>query len=304
MSRDYLDNTQIDLEKLKDDFYGWKPLQKPQIKIVTPVVLFFITFIAVIFAGAFQYGVNPFTDISEAYKGLPFALVLMAILLSHEMGHFLVSKRHDVVATLPYFIPAPNILGTFGAFIRMKSPIPDRNALVDIGAAGPLAGFIVALPALIIGIKLSPLVPIASLSGITLGDSLLVKLLSFVIRPDIPAGYEIGLNPIAFAGWIGMFVTAMNLIPIGQLDGGHIAYALFGKWYNAIARLALITLVVMGIWGWEVWLFWALIILILGIRHPSPMDPYQPLDTKRRIIGIIAMIILIITFIPIPFSGL
>lgn len=304
MSRDYLDNTQIDLEKLQDDFYGWKPPQKPEIKIVTPVVLFFITFIAVIFAGAFQYGVNPFTDISEAYKGLPFALVLMAILLSHEMGHFLVSKHHDVVATLPYFIPAPNILGTFGAFIRMKSPIPDRNALVDIGAAGPLAGFLVALPALIIGIKLSPLVPIASLSGITLGDSLLVKLLSFLIRPDIPAGYEIGLNPIAFAGWIGMFVTAMNLIPIGQLDGGHIAYALFGKWYNAIARLALITLVVMGIWGWEVWLFWALIILILGIRHPSPMDPYQPLDTKRRIIGIIAMIILIITFIPMPFSGL
>lgn len=304
MNKDYLDNTQIDLEKLKDDYYGWKPPEKPKVKVVTPLVLFFITFIAVIFAGAFQYGVNPFTHLSEVYKGLPFALTLMAILLSHEMGHFLVSKRHDVVATLPYFIPAPNLLGTFGAFIRMKSPIPNRNALVDIGAAGPIAGFLVALPALIIGIKLSPLVPIVSAGGITLGDSLLVKLVSFLVRPDIPAGYEIGLSPIAFAGWIGMFVTAMNLIPIGQLDGGHISYALFGKWYNAIARLALITLVIMGIWGWEVWLFWALIILILGIRHPSPIDPYQPLDAKRKLIGVLAMILLVLTFIPVPFSGI
>jgi membrane-associated protease RseP (regulator of RpoE activity) len=162
----------------------------------------------------------------------------------------------------------------------------------------------VALPALIIGIKLSPLVPVVSGSGIKLGDSLLVKLISSIVRPDVPPGYEIGLNPIAFAGWIGMFVTAMNLIPIGQLDGGHIAYALFGKWYNLIARLALITLVIIGIWGWEVWLFWALIILILGIRHPSPIDPFQPLDIKRKLIAWLSMIILVITFIPVPFSGL
>ncbi|MGB9735603.1 MAG: site-2 protease family protein [bacterium] len=303
MNKDYIDNTQIDLERLQDDYYGWKQPEKPKIKILTPLILFCITFVAVTFAGAFQYGVDPFTDISEVYKGLPFALILMAILLSHEMGHFLMSKHHDVVATLPYFIPAPNILGTFGAFIRMKSPIPDRNALVDIGAAGPIAGFLIALPALIIGIKLSPLVPVVSSGGIKLGDSILVKLISHIVRPDVPAGYEIGLNPIAFAGWIGMFVTAMNLIPIGQLDGGHIAYALFGKWYNLIARLALITLVIMGIWAWEVWLFWALIILILGIRHPSPIDPYQPLDTRRKVIAWIAMLILVITFIPVPFQG-
>jgi membrane-associated protease RseP (regulator of RpoE activity) len=304
MNRDYLDNSQIDLERLHDDYYGWKQPEKPKIKVLTPLILFLITFVVVVLAGAFQYGVNPLSDPSEAYKGLPFALVLMSILLSHEMGHFLMSRYHNVVATLPYFIPAPNILGTFGAFIRMKSPIPDRNALVDIGAAGPLAGFMVALPALIIGIKLSPLVPVVSGSGIKLGDSLLVKLISSIVRPDVPPGYEIGLNPIAFAGWIGMFVTAMNLIPIGQLDGGHIAYALFGKWYNLIARLALITLVIIGIWGWEVWLFWALIILILGIRHPSPIDPFQPLDIKRKLIAWLSMIILVITFIPVPFSGL
>lgn len=303
MTKDYIDNTQIDLERLHDDYYGWKQPNKPKIKILTPLILFLVTFIAVVFAGAFQYGVNPFTNLSEVYKGLPFAVILMSILFSHEMGHFLMSKHHDVVATLPYFIPAPNILGTFGAFIRMKSPIPDRNALVDIGAAGPIAGFVVALPALIIGIKLSPLLPVVSETGIKLGDSLLVKLISFIVKPNIPQGYEIGLNPIAFAGWIGMFVTAMNLIPIGQLDGGHIAYALLGKWYNIIARLALIVLVIMGIWGWEVWLFWALIILILGIRHPSPIDPYQPLDTKRKLIAWFAMIILVITFIPVPFSG-
>ena len=304
MNKDYLDNTQIDLERLKDDSYGFKQPERPKVKVLTPLILFCITFTAVLFAGAFQYGVNPFTDPAEAYKGLPFALTLIAILLSHEMGHFLMSKHHDVVATLPYFIPAPNILGTFGAFIRMKSPIPDRNALVDIGAAGPLSGFVVALPALIIGIKMSPLVSLTANTGFKLGDSLLVSLISFLVRPGIPAGYELGLNPIAFAGWIGMFVTAMNLIPIGQLDGGHIAYALFGRWYHLIARAALIALVVMGIWGWEVWLFWALIILILGMGHPSPMNPYQPLDTKRKFIGVLAMIILIITFIPVPFSGL
>ncbi|MCL4558113.1 MAG: site-2 protease family protein [Deltaproteobacteria bacterium] len=304
MNKDYLDNTQIDLERLHDDFYGWKPPVQQKIKIATPVILFIVTFVAVVFAGALQYGVNPFTHLGEAYRGLPFALILMGILLSHEMGHFLMSKHHDVVATLPYFIPAPNILGTFGAFIRMKSPIPDRNALVDIGAAGPLAGFLIALPALIIGVRMSPLRPVASTGGLSLGNSLLVSLVSLLVRPSIPAGHELVLGPIAFAGWIGMFVTAMNLIPIGQLDGGHIAYALFGRWYNAIARLALIVLVVMGIWGWGVWLFWALIILILGIRHPSPIDPYQPLDVKRKYIAWFAMIILIITFIPVPFSGI
>ncbi len=303
MGKDYLDNTQINLERLGDDSYGWKLPEKPKIKIRTPLILFVITFIVVILAGAFQYGVNPFTHPSETYKGLPFALTLMAILLSHEMGHFLTSKYHHVVATLPYFIPAPNILGTFGAFIRMKSPIPDRNALVDIGAAGPIAGFLVALPALIIGMKLSPTIATGSLAGIKLGNSLLVKFISLLVRPDIPPGYELGLNPIAFAGWIGMFVTAMNLIPIGQLDGGHIAYALWGKWYPIIARTALFALVAFGIWGWQVWLFWALLILLLGIRHPAPMDPYQPLDRRRKIIGWLTMFILIITFIPVPFSG-
>lgn len=304
MNKDYLDNMQINLERLEDDSYGWKQPPKPKLKIRTPLILFCVTFIAVLSAGAFQVGVNPFTHPAEAYKGLPFALTLIAILLSHEMGHFLMSKYHHVAATLPYFIPAPNILGTFGAFIRMKSPIPDRNALVDIGAAGPLAGFVVALPALIIGIRMSPLVSATATTGFKLGNSLLVNLLSFLFRPDIPAGLQLGLNPIAFAGWIGMFVTAMNLIPIGQLDGGHIAYALFGRWYNALARVALIVLVAMGIWGWGVWLFWALIIMILGIGHPSPLDPYQPLDKRRKIIGLIAMIILIITFIPVPFTGL
>ncbi len=303
MNKDYLDNTQIDLEKLHDDFYGWKPPEPPKIKIVAPAILFFVTFIAVLFAGSLQYGVNPFSHPDQVYRGLPFALVLMGILLSHEMGHFLMSKHHHVAATLPYFIPAPNILGTFGAFIRMKSPIPDRNALVDIGAAGPLAGFVVALPALIIGMRMSSVSAVTAAGSFRLGDSLLVKLVSLLVRPDVTAGRQLVLSPIAFAGWIGMFVTAMNLIPIGQLDGGHIAYALFGKWYNAIARLALVALVVMGIWGWEVWLFWALIILILGVRHPSPMDPYQPLDRKRRSIALIAMVILIITFIPVPFSG-
>ncbi|MCL4478631.1 MAG: site-2 protease family protein [Deltaproteobacteria bacterium] len=303
MSRDYIDNIQIDLEKLHDDYYGYKQPEKAKIKILTPAILFVITFLATIVAGALQVGVNPISSPGSLYLGLPFALTIMAILLSHEMGHFLVSRYHNVVATLPYFIPAPNILGTFGAFIRMKSPIPDRNALIDIGAAGPIAGFIVALPALIVGIKLSPLLASSGVEGIKLGNSLLVKLLSHILRPNIPPGHEIAFGPIAFAGWIGMFVTAMNLIPIGQLDGGHIAYALFGKWYNMIARLALIGLVVIGIMSWNVWLFWALIILILGIRHPSPMDPFQPLDSKRKIIGWIAVIIFIITFIPVPFSG-
>ncbi len=302
--RDYLDNKQLDLQRLEDDSYGWKQPEKPKVKVLLPAVLFCVTFIAVTFAGAFQYGVNPFDNLSEAYKGLPFALVLMGILLSDEMGHFIMSKHHDVSATLPYFIPMFNIIGTFGAVIRMKSPIPDKNALVDIGAAGPIVGFVAALPALIIGIKLSPVVPAAA-GGMKLGYSLLVGLLTSLVRPGIPAGHELAMGPIAFAGWIGMFVTSMNLIPIGQLDGGHVAYALFGRWYHALARLALLALVAMGVFGWAGWLFWALLILILlGVGHPSPMDPYQPLDAKRKFIAYLAMLILIITFIPSPITGL
>ena len=160
---------------------------------------------------------------------LLYALVLLAILAAHEMGHYLTCRRYGIEATLPFFIPAPTLIGTMGAFIRIKSPISLKRQLFDVGAAGPLAGFVLALPALAVGLALSKIVPaLPRESSIFFGDPLLLKVLAGILGKSAPAGYDLVLHPVAFAGWVGTLVTALNLFPIGQLDGGHIATALFG----------------------------------------------------------------------------
>jgi len=172
-------------------------------------------------------GANPFTAPETLVRGIPFAATLLSILLVHEMGHYIAARRSGVLVTLPYFIPAPTLLGTFGAFIRMRSPVTDRGALVMIGAAGPLAGFLIALPALWIGVATSHLGVIPDVA-IQLGDSLIMRAAVAVIHGPIPAGQDLFLNSVGLAAWAGILVTALNLLPIGQLDGGHVAYALFG----------------------------------------------------------------------------
>jgi membrane-associated protease RseP (regulator of RpoE activity) len=269
------------------------------------IALFLTTLITTTAAGALQAGVDFLSYPLEIVAGLPFSLTLMSILLVHEMGHYLTSRYYGVKATLPYFIPGPPIIGTFGAFIRMQSQMPDRRSLFDIGAAGPLAGLILAIPAVVVGFRFSSVgLDDSSGGGLTLGSSLLFSLLSKVTLGVMPDDANILLHPIAFAGWVGLLVTAMNLLPAGQLDGGHVTYALFGRKYIWVSRLTVIFLLTLGIARWSYgWIIWGLLILLVtGVRHPPPIDPETPLDAKRKFMGWFLLGTLAVTFIPVPLS--
>jgi membrane-associated protease RseP (regulator of RpoE activity) len=267
------------------------------------LLLFILTLLSTLFVGAMQTGVDLLKEPVKLYKGVPFSLTLMTILLSHELSHYFTSKKHGVEATLPYFIPAPTIIGTFGAFIKMKSPIVTRKALIDIGASGPIAGFIISVLATIIGLQMSEVVPIAKTRGVlNLGDSILFSFLAKLVLGVTPADSDILLNPVAFAGWIGLFVTSINLIPVGQLDGGHIAYALLGEKHIRLSFLLILVMVSLGLLLWEGWFVWAVLLLILGLRHPPVIYWEIPLDYKRKFIGWLALVIFVLTFIPVPFK--
>lgn len=271
----------------------------------TPIILFFLTILTTLFAGSLQAGANPFKNPLELLKGIPFSFSLMTILLFHEMGHFLTSRYFKVQASPPYFLPVPHpLIGTFGAFIKMKSPVPSRKALLFIGGAGPLTGFLVAIPITIIGLKLSQPLSIKEIKGaLSLGDSLIFKILALFFAPPTGEGKDLLLHPMAFAGWLGMWVTALNLIPLSQLDGGHIIYALIGKRVKYIAIITISFMVALG-FLWPGWFLWAIIPLFLGLEHPPPLDGLTPLTRKEKIFAIICIIVFILTFIPIPFSGI
>jgi len=266
--------------------------------------LLIITIFTTVVAGALQNGVNPLKDPSAIYLGLPFSLSLILILGAHELGHFIVSQRRGVKATWPYFIPAPTFLGTFGAFIKIKSPLPDRNVLLDIGIAGPLAGFLVAIPMIILGLGLSEVRPATAEPaeiGISLGAPIIFSLLSRWVLGVTTESHNIILHPIAFAGWIGLFVTALNLLPIGQLDGGHITYSLFQEKHRLIAIVTYCILIYLG-FQWPGWFVWGILLLTLfGTRHPQPIDHITPLDTRRKVLGLIGIIIFFLSFTPVPF---
>jgi membrane-associated protease RseP (regulator of RpoE activity) len=264
--------------------------------------LLIVTFLSTMLAGALQEGIDPITQPHLIYKGLPFSLTLLLILGTHEIGHYIASKRSGVSATLPYFIPAPSFIGTFGAFIKMESPIPDRRALLKIGAAGPLAGFVIALPAIIIGLEMSEVrEPSHKEGGISLGSSLLLSFLTKLILGVSDDSADIILHPVGFAGWIGLFVTALNLLPMGQLDGGHIIYSISKRLHRFLSRIAFVMLFPLGFF-WEGWLFWVMAVFLLGLSHPLLIDEAVPLEKEDKILGAIALIIFIITFIPVPFK--
>lgn len=273
------------------------------------IVLFILTCLSTLSAGALQQGINIIKTPGRIIEGLPFAGTLMTILLCHEFSHYVASKKNHTVATLPYFIPAPSIFGTFGAFIKMKSPIVTRSALIDIGASGPISGFIISVAACIIGLHASKMIPLPQAEGtLSLGDSILFSFLSRIVLGPTPEHYDILLHPIAFAGWIGLFVTSLNLIPIGQLDGGHIAYAMLGERHRHVSRILVAVLALLGVSslfgfpGWEGWLVWAILMLALGIKHPPVLYWESPLDPKRTAAGLLALAIFIVTFIPSPFK--
>ena len=271
------------------------------------LALFLATILTTTLAGAVLAGGNPFARPREITKGLSFSFTLLLILLSHEMGHYLASRHHRVDASLPYFIPAPPVyflIGTFGAFIRIRSPILYKNALFDIAVAGPLAGFVVSCGALMIGIPLSKvtLLPGGGESqGIEIGSSPIFYFFVNQLIGSLPPGYSIDFHPVAFAGWLGLFITCLNLIPIGQLDGGHLVYALAGSKHRAISLVTVFFLVLVGLNGWAGWWIWGVLGLFLGLRHPPLADQDLPLSQTRKIIGWLTLILFLGTFIREPF---
>lgn len=252
----------------------------------------------------FNFFLTIFFHPSILLAGLPFSFTLIVILLAHEMGHYIACKIYRIDATLPYFIPAPTLIGTLGAFIRIKSPITNRNALFDIGVAGPIAGFVFAVPALILSLMYSKIVPAATENGssIVFGDPLIFKILEPLIGMKIPEGHDVYLHPVGFAAWVGIFATALNLLPIGQLDGGHILYAVIGRRHLILSRLFAVLLVPLGLLYWPGWLVWAVILLILGTRHPRLLDEETRLGSGRRWVAFASLIIFILCFTPAPFS--
>jgi Zn-dependent protease len=265
-------------------------------------------------------------------SGLPFAASLLAILLAHEFGHYLAARYHKTAVTLPYFLPFPGSpFGTLGAFIQLKEPPRNRRVLLDIGLAGPLAGLIVAIPILLFGLSLSPVDTLPANPGemmgqVLEGNSILYLGMKYLATGELlpapvdyggmnPASYwlrylflglpmpyggrDVMLHPAAWAGWIGLLVTALNLIPAGQLDGGHVIYVLLGKRARLLWPFIVVGLILLG-FAWYGWYLWAALIFFLGRTYAQPMDQVTPVDNRRRILALIGMIIFILVFMPVP----
>jgi len=232
--------------------------------------------------------------------GLPYSLTLMTILLGHELGHYFACRYYGIDASLPYFLPSPLPgIGTFGAFIRIRSPIYTRRALFDVGVAGPLAGFILLLPAMAIGLAYSRVIPgIAERGDMIFSVPAIQRLMELLIFPGRAAA-DISLHPVARAAWVGTLATALNLLPIGQLDGGHIVYSFTATKHKLLSRLFVAVLVPLGIFYWRAWLVWAALLFFFALRHPVIFD-VTPLDRRRVALGILAAVIFLVTFTVIP----
>lgn len=304
-------------------------LQSSKKKIVLPIILFLGTIITTIGAGFFWYVgfvsqtaaeatgwfAGIFTNPLDLLNGLPFALTILLILLAHEMGHYLTCRYYGIDATPPYFIPAPPfiflttgtvvpliIFGTFGAVIKIRSRFPDRKQLFDVGIAGPLAGFFFIVPALIIGLRLSTQLTFSDPGQFSweFGEPLIFRLAAMVFFPG-DAGATISLHPIGWAAWFGMLATSINLLPIGQLDGGHIVYGLFGaRIHRIVSFVAFGVLVGISIYS-RVYVVFVLILLVIGFRHPKPRVDLPSLGPGRFLIALIGLTILVLTFMPVPF---
>jgi membrane-associated protease RseP (regulator of RpoE activity) len=276
------------------------------------VVLFLLTCVSTLIAGAFFFVGSPTFDAFRSadvplplrfLAGLPFAATLIGILGTHEFGHYFTARHYKASVSLPYFIPAPPpfLFGTFGAIIRMRSPARDRNSLFDIAVAGPLAGLAIAIPATLLGLEWSVMGP-ANRHFTVFGESLLWRFFVYLKFGAIPPGMMVYTHPMADAAWAGFLVTALNLFPVGQLDGGRIAYALFGRHHRVIGIAtfgALLALgVVTGAANWFVWA--ALLFFMVGFHHSPPLDDMTPLSPGRRLTGILCLILLVLLVPPIP----
>lgn len=303
------------------------------------LILFVVTVLSTLFVGA-VYGADVEMDPNEGLlaifwrvlstpqllaQGIPFALTLLGILSAHEFGHYFAARYHKVAVTLPYFLPMPLGFGTLGAFIRLKEPVPDRRKLFDIGVAGPLAGLVLAVPLLLYGLSTSEVrVPPAMEGAVLEGNSLLYYYAKvFVLGQPLPnpaTGIDVMMNDVTFAAWIGLLVTALNLLPLGQLDGGHTVFALFGKQAKIINWLTLGGMLLLGIAGlgevqsrisglesigWSGWFMWLVLINFLGGPfHPPALDDVTELDARRRWLGYAVIAIFVLTFVPVPLRPL
>ena len=307
-----------------DDFVP-RPLPPPHGRLWVQIGLFVLTLLTTTIIGASHYLgfnvklenagqplppelANAFNDPRFFLTGLWYSVGILLILGCHEMGHYVACLRYNVTATRPYFLPLPPLLfltGTLGAFIRIKSRIPNKIALFDIGVAGPIAGFVVAVPALFLGLALSRVdrLPEDSSQLMELGEPLLFRFASWLVWGDVAEGYSINMHPMAFAAWFGLLATALNLFPIAQLDGGHISYAVLGR------RSTIVTLIMIGVaigltFVSSSWVAWTVLlvamILTMGPGHPPTLDEEQRLDGGRLMVAVIAMVILVLCFTPAP----
>jgi membrane-associated protease RseP (regulator of RpoE activity) len=241
--------------------------------------------------------------------GLWYSLTLLAILGAHEMGHYLYCRKYNIDASLPYFIPAPiPLTGTLGAVIRIREPFPTRKVLFDIGVAGPIAGFVVLVPALVLGMWLSNLVPIPTGPGVFyMGEPLLFQWVAALKFGAIPSNQTINIHPMVFAAWFGMLATALNLLPFGQLDGGHITYASVGRWSTSIS-LATVATAILLTYNSSSWMFMTgmmvVMLVLFGPRHPRVLYEYERLPASRYAVAILALVIFIICFTPVPIDTL
>ena len=281
------------------------------------VSLFLLTLISTLavgaqFASSYASGQTPdFDDFFSTYAtllahpqlllaGMPFAFTLIGILLAHELGHFFACRYYGISASYPYFIPAPTLIGTMGAFIRIRSPIYNRKALFDVGLAGPVVGFLFAIPALAIAVLSSKVVPLSDAhASIVFGQPLALRLLAAVLRPGVPVG-DLLLHPVGRAAWVGLFATALNLLPGGQLDGGHILYAAASKYHRRVTIGVALLLLPLGLFFWKGWILWSIILLALGFRHPPLLNQWEQLDRRRLIWAGVAVLIFILCFMPMP----
>ncbi len=246
-------------------------------------------------------------------EGLSLAGGLLSILLAHEMGHYLACRYYHVDATLPHFIPSPwfpavgwtiwqplSMVGTFGAFIRIRGPIPHRRALFDIGVAGPLAGFLVCLPVLWLGVRAATVQPLApDAGGLFFGEPLAFHWIARLVHGSIPEDRTLVIGQLGMAGWFGLFVTALNLMPIGQLDGGHVTYALLREKARLISRVGSWVCVALIYFG-PSWILWAVLVRILGRRHPPTLDDQAPVGRGRLWVGLLGLAVLVVCFVPNP----
>ncbi len=266
------------------------------------LILFILTIGSTLVVGAQQEGVEV-TGVASLLAGWRFSASILLILGAHELGHYFAARYHGVPVTLPFFIPIPTIFGTMGAFIRIKEPVKNKRALLDIGVAGPLAGLVFAVPILFYGLATSPVGALPVGGYMMEGNSLLyalAKVISF--GRFLPAnGIDVSLNSFAWAGWAGLFVTGLNLLPVGQLDGGHMAYVLFGKHADKLFWPVIIALVGVSLFvGTGTWWLWIGLLFIFGRNHAVPLDDHTPLDGRRRAIAIFALVVFVFTFVPSP----